>query len=94
MEFLRQEYRSGLSFPSLEDLPNPGIEPKPSALHANSLPFEPPGKPLVINFPLEFTNPVFLSSTFYTASFQPEYVFKVSLQPSVDPLGISSQQLH
>ena len=27
MEFSRQEYWSGLPFPSLGDLPNPGIEP-------------------------------------------------------------------
>ena len=27
MEFFRQEYQSGLPFPALEDLPNPGIEP-------------------------------------------------------------------
>ena len=29
MEFSRQEYWSGLPFPSPEDLPNPGIEPRP-----------------------------------------------------------------
>ena len=29
MEFSRQEYWSGLSFPSPGDLPNPGIEPEP-----------------------------------------------------------------
>ena len=28
------------------NLPNPGIEPRPPALQADSLPFEPPGKPL------------------------------------------------
>ena len=27
------------------DLPNPGIEPRSPALQADSLPFEPPGKP-------------------------------------------------
>ena len=32
MEFYRQEYYSGLSFPSPGDLLNPGIEPGPSAL--------------------------------------------------------------
>ena len=34
---LRQEYWSGLPLPSLGDLPNPGIEPVPPALQANSL---------------------------------------------------------
>ena len=43
--FSRQEYWSGLPFPSLEDLPNPGIEPGAPTLQANALPSEPPGKP-------------------------------------------------
>ena len=37
MGFSRQEYWSGLSFPSPEDLPNPGIEPWSPALQADSL---------------------------------------------------------
>ena len=44
MEFSRQEYWSGLPFPSPRDLPNPGIEPGFTALQADSLPSEPPGK--------------------------------------------------
>ena len=40
MEFSRQEYWSGLLFPSLEDLPNPGIEPGSTTLQMNSLPTE------------------------------------------------------
>ena len=32
MEFSRQEYWSGLLFPSPEDLPDPGIEPRSLAL--------------------------------------------------------------
>ena len=44
-EFSRQEYWSGLPFPSPGDLPNLGIKPKPPALQAESLPSEPPGKP-------------------------------------------------
>ena len=46
MEFSRQEYWSGLPFPSPGDLPNPGIEPESPALQADALPSEPPGKPL------------------------------------------------
>ena len=42
---LRQEYWSGLPFPSPEDLPNPGIEPRSPTMQADSLPSEPPGKP-------------------------------------------------
>ena len=44
-EFSRQEYWSGLPFPSPEDLPNPGTEPGFSALQVVSLPTELPGKP-------------------------------------------------
>ena len=42
--FSRQQYWSGLPFPSPEDLPNPGIEPGSPALQADALPSEPPGK--------------------------------------------------
>ena len=41
MESSRQEYWSGLSFPSPEDLPDPGIEPGSPALQADSLSTEP-----------------------------------------------------
>ena len=40
MGFSRREYWSGLPFPSPEDLPNPGIQPRSRALQANSLPTE------------------------------------------------------
>ena len=43
MEFSRQEYWSGLPFPSPGDLPNPGITSKSPALQADSLPSELPG---------------------------------------------------
>ena len=45
MEFSRQEYWSGLPFPSPGNLPDPGIEPRSLTLRADSLPSEPPGKP-------------------------------------------------
>ena len=45
MEFFGQEHWSGLPFPSPGDLPDPGIEPGSVALQADSLPFDPPGKP-------------------------------------------------
>ena len=44
MEFSRQEYCSQLPFLLPGNLPNPGIEPGSSALQADSLPSEPPGK--------------------------------------------------
>ena len=40
MGFSRQKYWSGLPFPSPEDLPDPGIEPRSPALQADSLPTE------------------------------------------------------
>ena len=42
MGFSRQEYWSGLPFPSLEDLPDSGIKPGSPALQADSLLSEPP----------------------------------------------------
>ena len=45
MGFSRQEYWSGLPFPSPGDLPNPGIELGSPVLQTDALPSEPPGKP-------------------------------------------------
>ena len=44
MGFSRQEYWSGLPFPSPGDFPDPGIESGSPALQADALPSEPPGK--------------------------------------------------
>ena len=41
-----QEYWSRLPFPSPGNLPDPGIEPKSPRLQADSLPSEPPEKPV------------------------------------------------
>ena len=48
MEFSRQEYWSGLPFPSPGDLPDPGREARSPALQAYSLLSEPPGNPHLI----------------------------------------------
>ena len=45
MEFPKQEYWNRLPFPTLGDLPDPGIEPGSLALQAGSLRSEPPEKP-------------------------------------------------
>ena len=45
MGFSRQEYWSGLPFPSPGNLPDPGIEPRSPALQADAFTSEPPGKP-------------------------------------------------
>ena len=44
MGFSRQEYWSELPFPSLGDLPDPGIKPRSPALQADALTSEPPGQ--------------------------------------------------
>ena len=44
IHLFRQEYRSGLPFPSPGDLPNPGIKPRSPVLHTDSIPSEPSGK--------------------------------------------------
>ena len=43
VEFSMQEYWSGLPFPSLGDLPDPGIKPRSPTLQADSSPSEQPG---------------------------------------------------
>ena len=45
MEISRQEYWSGLPFPTPGDLPNPGFKPESSSLQTVSLLSEPLGKP-------------------------------------------------
>ena len=44
VELSRPEYWSVWPFPSPEDLPNPGIEPRSPTLQVDSLPAEPPRK--------------------------------------------------
>ena len=47
--FPRQEYWSGLSFPSPGSLPNPEIESASPALASGLLTTEPPGRPIMVN---------------------------------------------
>ena len=49
MGFSRQEYWSGLPFPSSGKLPDSGIEPRSPALQAGALTSEPPGKSALCN---------------------------------------------
>ena len=48
MEFPRKEDWNGLSFPSLEDLPDSGIQPISPALQEDSLPLSHKGSPIHI----------------------------------------------
>ena len=63
MGFSRQEYWSGLPFPSPGDLPDPGIETRSPTLQADALPSEPPGKPknvdhFILKLPLGFQDAI------------------------------------
>ena len=51
MGFPRQEYWSGLPFPSPGDLPDPGIEPVSPALAGGLFTTEPPRKPIASTAP-------------------------------------------
>ena len=46
MGFPKKGYWSGFPFPFWEAVPDPGIEPRSPTLQVNSLPSEPPGRPL------------------------------------------------
>ena len=50
MGFSRQEYWSGLQFPSPEDLPKPGTEPESLALQADSLLSELQERPTLLQY--------------------------------------------
>ena len=54
MEFSKQEYWSGLPFPSPGDLPDPAIELGSSALQADALPSESPGKPNICKYNFQY----------------------------------------
>ena len=56
----QKEYWSGLPFPSPGDLPDPGIEPGPPAFQADTLPLEPPVKPIPAKI-----HPFFFSFMYY-----------------------------
>ena len=53
LEFSRQEYWSGLPFPSPGDLRNPGIKPGSPTMQADALPSEPPGSQSTYKFAME-----------------------------------------
>ena len=55
MGFSKQEYWSGLPFPSPGDLPDSGIEPGSPTLQADPLPSEPPG---TFKIPVSLSNVV------------------------------------
>ena len=58
MGFSRQEYWSGLPFPSPGNLPDPGIELRSPTLQSDALTSEPPGKPTCVLTKLTFLHPL------------------------------------
>ena len=66
MDFTGQEYWSGLPCPSPGALPNPGIEPRSSALQADSLSSESPEGPTGAKRPAEMTENGELLGSFFT----------------------------
>ena len=76
--FSRQEYCSGLLFPSPGDLPDPGIEPGSPTLEADALTSEPPGEPCCIyktspNYPEALPHLSIDSQTDFSKSPPPSY---------------------
>ena len=58
IEFFRQEYWSGLQFPSLGDLSNTGIELGSPVLQADSLPTEATREASIESFPIYNQGPL------------------------------------
>ena len=102
MGFSRQEYWSGLPFPSPGDLPNPGIKPRFPALQADSLPAEPPGTPSHLQGPPQISpswpqgdlsDPCpceFYSNHCYLFSRSFHFVFRKGFQTQVSPSLVKS----
>ena len=74
MEFSRQEYWSGLPFPSPGDLPDPGIKPQSPTLQPDDMPSEPPvGSPEFVKIAqrVPFTQfPQLVTSSIFVTQYQ------------------------
>ena len=102
MGFSRQQYQSGLLFPSPGDLPDPGIEPRSPSLQTGALPSEPPGKSLLIimtnilycdlHFAPYFDYIVFQSPNNPALKMTPSFLFEGEKSSSVGVLEALSQQ--
>ena len=65
MGFPREEYWIRLPFPSLGDLPNPGVKLMSPALASLFFTTEPPGKPHYINYSMQYRDLQFLKVIFH-----------------------------
>ena len=84
--FSRQEYWSGLPFPSPGDLPNPEIEPGSSTLQADALPSEPPGKPVDTMKSLKKWTCIYCIY-FFSPTVLPWKLFKIASASRLEPLS-------
>ena len=80
MEFSRQEYLSGLPFPSPGDFSDSGIKPGSPALQADSLLSEPPGRIILSVF-----KQIFIIS--YTRNYAPTLGTHKCCRPSASQLN-------
>ena len=87
MGFSRQEYWSGLPFSSTSDLPDPWIQPRSPALQADSLPSEPPGKPVLNRSQSLFSLPNFLLLLSLHKHLTPLNLHALSCLPNPSPSG-------
>ena len=72
MGFSRQQYWSGLPFPSPRDLSNPGIKLRSPTLQVDTLLSEPPGKPnihWITEKPREFQKNIYFCLIDYAKAF-------------------------
>ena len=80
MGFPRQEYWSGLPFPSPGNLPTAGIKPTSPALAGEFFTTEPPGKPLFTYLPACIS---------YSSSAGQNPIKLLTTYPNVSPTGAS-----
>ena len=85
MEFSRQEYESGLPFPSPGHLPDPGIESVTlvsPALEGGFFTSEPPGKSIHV------TDIFFIPSSLQLSKVEPVFIFLQHKKSSGDSLDV------
>ena len=92
MEFSRQEYWSGLPFPSPGDLPDPGVEPGCPTLQADSLPSDSWGKPY-LGMNSKLTNSVVIVSGESEGTQPYIYLYPFSSQRKAVPTNVQTTTL-
>ena len=75
--FSRQEYWSGLPFPSPGDLPDPRIEPESPALQADALLSAPQGSPIPYAYTSQFICLLFSSNVYLIQELLPGFTWYI-----------------